>query len=422
MKRTALIALWLTVSTCAETIAIVNARIHPVSGPPMERATLVMENGRIAAAGPGVKAPPKARRIDGAGLSVYPGWIDGWTQVGLVEISAVTPTVDTREIGPFNPAARAWIAVNPHSEMIRTARVNGITTALVAPAGGMISGSAAAINLFGKYPNEMLVNGDLGVVMNVPKARAGTTAVQATGGTAGPRGETRERRAQDDLAKLKAYLREAKRYADARARAGNGYPESAIDSSFEALLPVLRGERPVICPADHFRDIRAAVELGEEFGLRVVIAGGSDSWKIADYLKQKKAAVLYSAVHELPRNAEDPYDATFSTPEALRKAGVPFAIVSGSSSDNRNLPYRAAMASAYGLEQEDALKSITLWPAQILGISDKVGSIEPGKLANLIVSKGDPLDIRSEIRYVFIEGKEIPPGNRNLDIAEPFRN
>jgi imidazolonepropionase-like amidohydrolase len=398
----------------ADAVSIVNARVFPVSGPVIEKATLVIEAGRIAAVGPTVRPKPKSRVIDGAGLSVYPGWIDGWSQVGLVEISGVAPTVDTAEIGPFNPAAKAWISVNPHSEMIRTARVNGITTALVAPSGGMIAGTAAAMNLFGTYPNEMLVLGDAGVVMNVPSQRRA------------PRREgllpadPRANRAEEQLTKLKAYLREAKRYSDARARAGANFPQSLIDSSLEALLPVIRGQRPVICPADHFRDIRTAVELGEEFGLKVLIAGGADAWKIADYLQQKKVGVLFSAVLELPGNAEDPYDALFAAPEALRKAGVPFAIVSGTSADVRNLPYRAAVSAAYGLEREDALKSITLWPAQLLGIGDKVGSLEPGKLANLIVVKGDPLDIRSEIRHVFIEGKEVPPDNRNLEMFERF--
>ena len=183
----------------------------------------------------------------------------------------------------------------------------------------------------------------------------------------------------------------------------------------------MRGERPVICPADHFRDIRSSVEFAQEFGLKVIIAGGADAWKIADYLKQKNVGVLYSGVLELPRNGEDPYDAAYSTPEVLRRAGVPFAIVSGSSADVRNLPYRAAVAAAYGLEQEDALKSITLWPAQLLGIGDKVGSIQEGKLANLLVTKGDALDVRSEVKYVFIEGREVPPGNRNLELFEEFK-
>ena len=400
----------------AEVISIVNARIFPLGGPVMEKATLVIDGAKIAAVGPGVKPRPKSRIIDGNGLSVYPGWIDGWSRVGLVEISGVVPTVDTTEVGTFNPAAKAWISVNPHSEMIKTARVNGITTALVAPTGGLISGVASAMNLLGKYPNEMVVLGDAAVVLNVPSQRA--RSARRPSDTAEGATDSAGRRSEEQLTKLREYMREAKRYSDARNRAGAKVP---VDPSLEALVPVMRGERPVICPADHFRDIRTAVEFGQEFGLKVIIAGGADAWKIADYLRQKNVGVLYSGVLELPRSAEDPYDAAFAAPEVLRRAGVPFAIVSASSADVRNLPYRAAVAAAYGLEREDALKSITLWPAELLGISDKVGSIQEGKLANLLITKGDPLDIRSEVKYVFVEGKEVPPGNRNLDMFEEFR-
>jgi imidazolonepropionase-like amidohydrolase len=224
----------------------------------------------------------------------------------------------------------------------------------------------------------------------------------------------------EELEKLKQFLWEAKRYAEMRTRSGSVAPPPAIDTGLEAMIPVMRGERPAICPADHFRDIQGAVALGDEFSLKIVIAGGQDAWKVADLLAKKKIPVLYAAVHELPRTNEDPYDVPFTSPEILRRAGVPVAIASGGSADVRNLPYRAAMAAAYGLEREDALKSITLWPAQILGISDKVGSIETGKLANLIVARGDPLDIRTEIRHVFVEGREVPPDNRNLQMYEEF--
>jgi imidazolonepropionase-like amidohydrolase len=187
------------------------------------------------------------------------------------------------------------------------------------------------------------------------------------------------------------------------------------------MIPVMRGQRPAIIAANHFREIRAAVELAEEFGLKLLIAGGADAWKVAGLLKNKNVGVLYGAVHALPRSDDDPYDVSFSTPEALRRAGVRFAIVTGSNWDVRNLPYQAAMAAAYGLEREDALKAISLWPAELLGISDKVGSIEAGKLANLLVSRGDPLDIRSELRHIFIEGKDVPMESRNKDLYEEFR-
>jgi imidazolonepropionase-like amidohydrolase len=403
----------------AETVAITNARIVPVSSPPIERGTIVITDGRITAVGARAAVPSGARRIDAAGLSVYPGWIDAWTSVGISEIDSVAGSMDVREIGPFNPAVQAWIAVNPHSEMIKTARANGVTTTLVAPAGGDISGTASAMNLSGMYPKDMVVLGDAGLMISLPSIYR----VERGSGPGGRGGgestlEERRRRVTRDMERLKQYLREAKAYSEMRARGGQ---QAAVDTSLEAMLPVIRGQRPAIVNANHFRDIRAAVDLAQEFGLKLLIAGGADAWKVTDLLKEKNVGVLYGAVHSLPRSQEDPYDVSFSTPEALRRAGVRFAIVTGSDFDVRNLPYQAAMAAAYGLEREDALKAITLWPAELLGIADKVGSIETGKLANLLVSRGDPLDIRSEVRYVFIEGREVPLESRNKELYEQFR-
>jgi imidazolonepropionase-like amidohydrolase len=411
----------LALGTCglaAETIAITNARIFPITGPPIERGTLVMTDGKIAAIGARAAVPGGARRIDGTGLSVYPGWIDGWTSAGLSEIESVAGSVDLKETGPFNPAAHAWIALNPHSEMIKTARVNGVTTALIAPTGGQVAGTASAVNLLGMYPKEMVVLGDAGLMITLPSLYQ----VQRRGPGGEPGGpptlESRRREVTRDMERLKQYLREAKAYADMRARGGQ---DSAVDTSLEAMAPVMRGQRPAIVTANHFRDIRTAVDLAKEFGLKLIIAGGADAWKVTDLLKQNDVGVLYAAVHALPRSQEDPYDAGFATPEALRRAGVRFAVVTGSDWDVRNLPYQAAMAAAYGLEREDALKAITLWPAELLGIADKVGSLDVGKLANVLVSRGDPLDIRSEIRYVFIEGKQVPLESRNKELYEEFR-
>ena len=406
----------------SQTYAITNTRIVPVTSPPIERGAIVIKDGKIAAVGPKVAAPSGANKIDGTGLSVYPGWIDAYTELGLTEISSVRGSVDTAEIGLFNPQAQAWVAVNPHSELIRTARANGVTTALAAPSGGRISGAASAVNLFGAYSNEMALLRQAGIVLNLPsrynrERRGGEGVPEGVEG----REDRIEERFAEDMAKLRQYLREAKAYAEMRARQTRA-GASAVDRdvALEAMIPVMRGERPVLCPANHFRDIRAAVELAEEFGLKIIITGGADAWKIADYLKQKDVPVIYTRVESLPRTPEDPYDAPFATPAALRKAGARFAIATGSASGVRDLPYHAAMATAFGLEREEALKAITLWPAQMLGIADRVGSIETGKLANLLVSSGDPLDVRAEIRYVFIEGKLVPLESRNTELYQRF--
>ncbi len=404
----------------AQTHAIVNARIVPVTAPPIEHGTIVIQNGRIAAVGAKVTPPSGADRIDATGLSVYPGWIDAETTLGLTEISSVRGSVDTVELGAFNPQAQAWVAVNPHSELIRTARANGVTTALVVPAGGRIAGTASAVNLFGNYPNEMVLESRVGIVLNLPSRYRRTG--RGPGEEGAPEGAAaREDRVAEDLAKLKQYLRDAKAYVEMRARQEKaGGAPAGLDVALEALLPVMLGRRAVLCPADHFRDIRAAVDLAGEFGLRLIIVGGADAWKVADLLKQKDIPVIYTRVESLPRAPEDPYDAPFAAPAALRKAGVRFAIATGGASDARNLPYHAALAAAYGLEREDALRAITLWPAELLGIADRVGSISVGKLANLLVAKGDPLDVRAEIRYVFIQGRLVPLESRNTELYQRF--
>jgi imidazolonepropionase-like amidohydrolase len=406
----------LALPLAAETHAIVNARILPVSGAPIERGAVVIQDGKIAAVGAKVAVPKDARKIDGTGLTVFPGMIDAYTTLGLSEISSVKGSVDTTELGPFNPQAQAWIAVNPHSEMVRTARVNGVTSAAVVPQGGLVSGTAGVVDLFGKYPDQMLLRRS-GVVINIPSVnrRAERNIESITRGET-ESDEARRQRVATELAKLKQFLRDAKTYAAVKSPASR-------DAALEAMIPVMRREAPAICPADHFRDIRAAVELGQEFGLQVIIAGGADAAKVVELLKEKNVAVLFGAIQSLPRVREDAYDIEFSTPAVLRRAGVRFAIVSGTQGggvESRNLPYMAGISAAFGLEREDAQKAVTLWPAEILGIAGRVGSIEPGKLANLVVTKGDPLDLRSEVKYVFVEGKPVPLESRNSELYDKF--
>ena len=422
MSKPASLIILLALPLAGETVAIVNARIVPVTSAPIERGTIVIADGKISAMGAKAAIPAGARRIEGAGLTVHPGWIDAYSSAGLSEISSVKGSMDVTELGPFNPQSQAWIAVNPHSEMIRTARVNGVTSVLAAPAGNLISGTASAVNLQGKYPNEMVLRPRVGVVINVPSIDRPVERPAGPPGGGPPPLEERRRRVSEDTAKLKQFLREAKAYTEMRTRlekAGGSFT-AGRDAALEAMVPVMRGESAAICVADHFREIRAAVGLGDEFGMKVIIAGGAEAAKVAGLLKEKDVPVLYSAIYSLPRTASDPYDVNFATPEVLRRAGVRFAIVTASSADVRNLPYEAAHAAAYGLEKEDAVKAISLWPAEILGIAGKVGSLETGKLANLLVTRGDPLDVRSEVRYVFIEGKMIPLESRNSEQADKF--
>ncbi len=401
----------------AQTFAIVNARIFPVSSAAIERGTILVKDGLIEAVGERLAVPKGTKVVDGKGLSVYPGWVNAHTQLGLTEVSGIPGSVDSKEIGRFNPAAKAWVAVNPHSEMIKTARTNGVTTALIAPEGNQVAGTASVLNLLGDYPDRMTLRASGAIVINVPSMYR----MEGAFGSTPPTLEARRKKATEYLAKLKQYLREAKSYSEMRARSGAAGQTGNVDNALEAMVPLMRGKVPAIIAASHFREIRDAVALAKEFGLKLIVAGGQDAWKVAPLLKENDVAVLYDALHSLPRSSEDPYDSSFHAPEQLRRAGVRFAIVTGSNGDARNLPYHAATAAAHGLEREDALRSITIWAADILGVGDEVGSLEKGKLANLLVTKGDPLDIRTEIVYVFIEGREVPLGSRNSELFEKFR-
>jgi imidazolonepropionase-like amidohydrolase len=410
MNRLVPLVLACALAAMAQTIAVVNGRIVPVTTPPIPKGTLLIRDGRIAAIGARVQIPKGTRQIDAAGLSVYPGWIDGFSSLGLAEVPAISATVDLSERGDFNPAAEAWVAVNPNSDMIRVARANGVTTAAVAPRGGRIAGAASVLNLSGAFPREMAVLKQAGLVLQLPSLYEPEPGA--------PPGETlaaRKKRGAAQLTEMRRYLDEARAYSEMRARGG-----AASDTRMEAMLPYVRGERPVVAVANDFRDIRQAVAFAGEYRLKLLLAGAADAWKVVDLLKANNVGVLYSGVHALPGRDES-YDAAFSTPEALRKAGVRFALISRSAPTAYELPWQAATATGFGLPEEDALKALTIWPAQLLGVDKELGSLEVGKIANVFISRGDPLDTRSEVRHVLIGGREISLESRHTELYQRFR-
>jgi imidazolonepropionase-like amidohydrolase len=379
----------------AETYAVRDARIVPVTGPVIERGNIVIQDGRITAVGPRVRIPREARVIDGRGLTAYPGMIEASTRLGLSEIGSVRATQDAAEQGDMNPQLLAAAAVNPHSELIPVTRVNGVTTVLTRPAGGVISGQCALINLAGWTIEEMAVRSRAALNVNFP------------GGTS----EAQKRR----LEALKKLLKEAKEYAPPANGSGR-----KPDLALEAMQPYVRGELPVILNADGEAEIRAAVALAEEFGLKYVLSGLGEGYKVAAFLKEKDAACLVGGVLAQPGSASDPYDVGYTNPLALHKAGVRFALVSGDTANARNLPYHAAMAVAYGLPAETALETITLMPARILGIDRDYGSLEVGKVGNLFLATGDPLDARTQVKAVLINGRPIDMENRHDSLYRKF--
>jgi imidazolonepropionase-like amidohydrolase len=421
----ALVMLVPAMATAADVVAIRGGRIVTVSGPVIEKGTVVVSGGKITAVGAAVEVPAGATVIDASGQTVYPGLIDGLTTLGLTEIGSVAGSVDTTETGDVNPHAEAWIAVNPHSELLPVARANGITAALAAPAGGLISGQSALLRLAGSTPAALTVKTPVAMHMVYPTGRP---AFDISRLFEEPELKTFEERQKDkkksqekDLKRLANLLEEAKAYGAAQAAAKAGrIPPPKPDLPMEALAPVARGEVPVVMRVDAEDDIRGAVKFAEEHGLKLIVAGGLDAWRVADLLKQKDVAVLAS-VERLPRRESDPYDAAYANPAALHRAGVRFAIVSDDASQSRNLPYEAAMARAYGLDAGAALRAITLSPAEIFGVGDRMGAIAVGRDADLFVATGDIMDPRSGVTHVLVGGQEQSLETRHTRLYEEFK-
>ncbi|HKS29735.1 MAG TPA: amidohydrolase family protein, partial [Pyrinomonadaceae bacterium] len=401
--------------------AIRNARIVTVSGPTIESGTVVIRDGKIEAVGAGVNVPSGAQELDATGLSVYPGMIDLGTSLGLVEVEAGAPgTVDLTEVGDMNPNAQAFFGINPHSAHVTVTRANGVTTVLSSPRGGIISGQAALINLDGTTPREMAVTPQAALVITFPRASAGGRRDFATtpeaANTLTEAITTRDRQ----IEQLRKLLRDAEAYGkaqDAYAR-DKSLPRPDQNVVLSALAPYARGERPVIMRADREVEIRAAIRFAEEMRLKPpIIMGGNDAWKIASFLRERNVSVILTGVLDLPNREDDYYDQLYANAARLHEAGVRFAISTGDTGAQvRDLPYHAGMAAAFGLPRDEALKAVTLYPAQIMGASDRLGSIEPGKLANLVVTDGDMLEARTHIRHLFIAGRSVSLANRQTEL------
>jgi imidazolonepropionase-like amidohydrolase len=406
--------------------AIRNAHIVTVSGPDIDNGTVVIRDGKIEAVGASVNVPAGAQTIDARGLSVYPGMIDAGTNMGLVEVpQGANGTVDLSETGDFNPNAKAIIAVNPHSAHIAVTRVEGVTNTVTAPAGGLISGQAALINLLGTSPKEMAVVPQAALVINYPRVAGG-----GGGGFGGfqQQPENLSERLEANAREVDQ-LRKMLRDAEAYGRAQDAYakdrslPRPDRNVVLEALVPYVRGEQPVIFRADREAEIRGVVRFAEEMKLKPIILGGDDAWKVASLLKEKNVPVILTGVFSLPLREDDAYDTLYENPAKLQQAGVRFCISTGDAgAEVRNLPLYAGMASAYGLSKADALKSVTLYPAQIMNVADRLGSIEPGKMANLVITDGDLLEIRTHIRYLFIDGRPVVLTSRHTELNDAFKN
>jgi imidazolonepropionase-like amidohydrolase len=412
-------------NTPAPAYFIRGARIVTVSGADIENGSVVISNGRITAVGAGVTAPAGAQEIDGRGLTVFPGMIDLGTNMGLLEVPAVGATADTQELGEMNPNASAVWSINPGSSHIDVTRVAGVTSVLSLPSGGIISGQAAFINLAGSTPREMAVVPQAALVVEFPRVGGGggfAAQLAAQQGISQDALTQRDRRVEE----LRRMFRDALAYGraqDAYRNDPKSVPRPDTDLKLAALVPYARGERPVIFRAEREREIRAVVRFAEETRLKPVIIGGSDAWKVAPFLKEHNVPVILDSVLNLPLREDDAYDTLYENAARLQAAGVRFCISTGDSGAHvRDLPFQAGMAAAYGLPKAEALKAVTIYPAQILGVASQMGSIEQGKLANLVLTDGDLLEPRTNIKYLFIGGRQIPLVSRHTMLNDQFKD
>lgn len=408
-------------------LAIKDVRIVTVSGPVIERGTVVVQNGRILSVGAAAPIPSGAEIIDGTGLEVYPGFFDAMSQLGLTEIGAVNATNDISETGAYNPQIVAATAIHPASDHLPVARVNGVTHAVAAPgvptsasgSGPVIGGQATAFSLDGWTIEEMLIERSVGMVVNWPSMAASTFDTATFSRRARPYAEARQEQARQ-LHELTTWITNARGYRESRNKAAD---RVARDLKLEALAPYVSGERPWLVNAASERDIRDAVAyFVDTHELKMVLVGAAEAWKVASLLAEKQVSVILGPTHALPDSDDDPYDATMAAPATLHTAGVTFALSTYNSSDSRNLPYEIGTAVGFGLPKDVALQAITLTPARILGLEAEVGSIEPGKLANLVVTSGDPLEIRTEVRHVLIRGVSVPFETRHTRLYEKYRS
>ena len=411
-----------------EVILIRDADVYPVSGKEMKGMSLLIQDGKIADIAAKIVPPKGARIVEGKGMRIYPGIIDSGTELGLSEIEAVRVTVDTGELGEFMPQLKALSAVNPDSEHFGVVRVNGITSAMTFPSGGrggggggrfgggerqLIAGQAALIHTDGWTWEEMEIKRSAAMSVMFPALGGGggrrggggaPDAIDLTPGGVGGTPANARRAFDEEVAKLNDFFDNARRYQKAKVAKAPGFE---TDLRFEAMLPVLDRKVPVAVSAARANTIHEAIVWAKHQNVKLVILQPREIGKAGAELKAEDVPVILGRVLALPDAEDASYDEAFTLPAEAYKAGVKFAFGTFTNEFVRNIPYQAATAVAFGLPNDEALKAITLNPAQIWGVSDQLGTVEKGKFADLIVTDGDPLEIQTQIKHLYVKGKEL---------------
>ena len=397
----------------AQTVAITGGKVYTMNGAPIDGGTVVITNGRISAVGANVAIPAGAQRIDATGKIVTPGFINSSTQLGVVEVGQVADTRDQSAQGKDNVAAAftVWEGLNPNSVMLAPARKEGVTTFVVFPTGGLISGQAALLDVVPGTTSDMIVRAPVAMVAEIGDASAGGLR---------SRGEL--------IVKLRELLEDTKyfqthRTAFERSETRN-FAASRLD--LEALIPVVEGRLPLVITVDRESDIDAALRLAREFNLKIIIAGGAEAWMMADRLAAARVPVLTGAMNNIPAGFAS-LGQRQENAGLLRKAGVSVALIGNAGGGDeeafnvRNLKQEAGNAVAYGMTWDDALRAVTLTPAEVFGVADRVGSLQAGREGNVVVWSGDPFEFTTRAEHVFVRGREYTEKTRQDLLAERYR-
>jgi imidazolonepropionase-like amidohydrolase len=407
--------------------AIVGAKVFPISGPPIDGATVVIRDGKIASVGKG-GAPAGVKVIDGKGLQVYPGLFNAVTEIGLNEIGEGDPgSVDTQELGEFNPQLVSATAVNPASDHIPVTRADGITHVIAAAGmggrgggGTIIAGQASLFNLAGWTMDEMKIRRSAAMVINWPTLPGDTGGGRRGGGGGGAAAPAANRADYDRrMAEITEWFDRARHYSAAMTANPSGVER---DLKLEALVPVVKGDLPLLVIANAANQIREAIAYCDKQKLKMILATGPAAGEVKDVLKEKNIPVILRPTLTLVRGEDSPYDENLTLPGELAKDGIKVAFGSYGNEFARRLSQQAGVAVAFGMSHDDAMKALTINPAEMFGVGKELGTIEAGKMANIIVTNGDPLELTTEVKYLFIKGQLTSLETKHTLLWEKYRS
>jgi imidazolonepropionase-like amidohydrolase len=411
----------------AENFMITGATVHTISGRTLAPGMVLVIDGKIVDVGERV-SDRGAKTIDLTGMHLYPGLICLDSVLGLTEIESVRGTADALEVGDYRPDVQSWIAVNPDSELIPVTRANGIAYFEPVPLGGIVSGQSGLVAVEGWTSESMTVQKPIALHVFWPSLQLDTTPKEKLPPKAKFKSmeeQAKERRI--NLQNITEFFEQAKAYLKARNAAAAGkIPAPEKVPAWESMIPYLQGDLPIVIHANEFRQIKSAVTWASTNQYKVILAGGRDAGMLAELLAEKKIPVIYEHTFTVPSRSTESYAVHFETPEKLYRAGVKVVFSMGprgfDAPMSRNLPYSASQAVAFGLPEEEALKGLTLYPAQLAGVSDRFGSIEQGKIASFFAADGDILDLRKNVKRMWIAGEEISLESRHTRLYDKYRN